>query len=412
MRPRWRLAGASLLVSAALATLHAQQSGSGVPQFEVDHRWPQMPDKWALGQVSGLAVDRRDHIWVIHRPSSLDEGELFAGMKPPHADCCVAAPPVLEFDQNGKFIQGWGGPDAGYEWPTPTTIYPGYLTAIGKSMAIAPARPTGSAGTETAGRTGRAPGDSRAENAEHGIYVDPKDNVWLAGNGEGNHQLLKFTRDGKFLLQIGRHGQSQGSNDTQNLNQPTGMQVYPPTNEIFVSDGYGNRRVIVFDADTGAYKRHWGAYGNKPDDGAPRTRVFEGAGPQQFLTVHGIAVSKDGMVYVADRSNNRVQVFTTAGKFIKEAFISRPTRANTGTAFGVALSPDERFLYVPDGPNNLIHILRRDTLEEVGKFGRHGRLAGEWFHLHSIAVDSKGTIYTGESLGKRAQRFVFKGLSK
>ena len=418
MRPRWRLAGASLLVSAALATLHAQQSGSGVPQFEVDHRWPQMPDKWALGQVSGLAVDRRDHIWVIHRPSSLDEGELFAGMKPPHADCCVAAPPVLEFDQNGKFIQGWGGPDAGYEWPTPTTIYPGYLTAIGKSMAIAPARPTGSAGTETAGRTGRAPGDSRAENAEHGIYVDPKDNVWLAGNGEGNHQLLKFTRDGKFLLQIGRHGQSQGSNDTQNLNQPTGMQVYPPTNEIFVSDGYGNRRVIVFDADTGAYKRHWGAYGKTPDDTykfPARAQLVQGPPPPQFNNpVHSVVVSSDDLVYVADRTNNRLQVFRLDGTFVKEMFIARNTLQAEGTVYHFVLSPDkeQKFLYVVDGSNKAIRVLNRQTLEIVANIGGHaGHNAREFFHVHSAAGDSKGNLFIGEvNAGQRYYRYAFKGM--
>lgn len=358
------------------------QKPTGAPIFQVDPNWPKMPDKWGLGQVGGIATDAQGHIWVSNRPTSLDEQDLLAAQNPPLADCCIPAPPILEFDEAGNFIQSWGGPSAEYEWMS------------------------------RGGPAKRAPGDGRAENGEHGIHVDLKGNVWVGGNGEGDHQILKFTKAGKFLLQIGRRGQSKGSNDTANVNRSTGYFLYPRTNELFVSDGYGNRRVVVFDADTGAYKRHWGAYGNKPDDSAPRTRVSEGPPPQQLTTVHGITLSNDGLVYVADRTNNRVQVFKIDGTFVKEVFIARRS-GGTGTAFGVALSadPQQQFLYVADGTNSRIVILTRDTLQILGQIGRAGRLSGQFYHLHSIATDSKGNIYTGESLGYRVQKFVYKGLS-
>jgi DNA-binding beta-propeller fold protein YncE len=181
---------------------------------------------------------------------------------------------------------------------------------------------------------------------------------------------------------------------------------------VFVADGYGNRRVIVFDADTGMYKRHWGAYGNKPDDKASKERQADGPGPQQFNTPHGIAISRDGIVYVADRANNRVQSFKLDGAFLKEGFVKRQSR-DTGTAFGVALSPDpgQRFLYVADGSNERVAILDRASLQEIGHIGGPGRKAGEFFHLHSLSIDPKGNLITGESQGYRVQKFVFKGLS-
>jgi DNA-binding beta-propeller fold protein YncE len=245
-----------------------------------------------LGQVSGIYVDSRDHIWVTNRPRTLDENDRYAQVN--KADCCLPAPPVLEFDMAGSLIQGWGGPGQGYEWP----------------------------------------------DNEHGMFVDYKDNVWIGGNSMNDTNILKFTRNGKFLLQIGHHGKTGGSNDTETLNRPAGIVVYPKTNEVFVADGYGNRRVIVFDADTGAYKRHWGAYGNKPDDSAPRTRSFDGPGSPQFNTVHGIRISNDNLVYVGDRINNRIQAFTIEGKFVKESYIERKTSSAEGTAFDIAFSPD------------------------------------------------------------------------
>jgi hypothetical protein len=370
MKPRI-LAFTALVVALIISTPLQQARGAqpSVPHFEPDPYWPKpLPNNWMLGQVSGIYVDSHDHIWVTSRPRTLDNNDKYAALNPPEADCCIPAPPIIEFDQAGNLIQGWGGPGAGYEWP----------------------------------------------DNEHGIFIDYKENVWVGGNSDKDTNILKFTKTGKFLLQIGHHGKSGGSNDTENLKRPAGICVYPKTNEVFVADGYGNRRVIVFDADTGAYKRHWGAYGNKPDDSVPRTRVYEGPGPQQFNTVHGIRISNDDLVYVGDRVNNRIQVFRPDGTFVKEGYIERKTSTPEGTAFDIAFSPDkqQRFFYVPDGSNKKVQILNRDTLEVVGFFGGHGgHGTGQFFHIHSIATDSKGNIYLGESFGMRALRWNYKGMS-
>ena len=357
------------ILAAAAAVVAATGGQKGLPKFEPDPYWPkQLPNNWMLGQTAGIYVDSHDHIWVTSRPRTLDNNDKYAALTPPQGDCCIPAPPIIEFDQAGNFIQGWGGPGAGYEWP----------------------------------------------DNEHGMFVDYKENVWVGGNGDKDTNILKFSKTGKFLLQIGHHGVHGGSNDTENLWRPAGIVVDPKSNEVYVSDGYGNRRVIVFDADTGAYKRHWGAYGEKPDDSAPRTRVYDGPGPRQFNLVHGIRISNDGLVYVGDRVNNRIQVFQKDGKFVKEGFIERKTSTPEGTAFDIAFSPDkeQRFLYVPDGSNKKVQILNRDTLEVLGYFGGYGgHGTGQFFHIHSIASDSKGNIYLAESFGMRVLRWNYKRMS-
>jgi DNA-binding beta-propeller fold protein YncE len=209
-------------------------------------------------------------------------------------------------------------------------------------------------------------------------------------------------------MQIGRRGMSKGSLDTENFNNAADIYVYPKTNEVFVADGYVNRRVIVLDADTGKFKRMWGAYGNVPDDKAPNRLAPEGPGPQQFNLVHGIKVSNDGLVYVNDRRNNRMQVFTIDGKFQREIFIERPTRL-LGTSFSVAFSPDadQKYLYLADAGNGRVHIYDRKSLTEIDGFGRIGHYAGEFVFLHNLAVDSKGNVYTAEvGTGRRVQKFL------
>ncbi len=355
----------SAIAFLALAVAAAAQGK--MPRFEPDPSWPKpLPNNWMIGQVSGTAVDARDHVWILHRPRTLDEHDKYGALK--KGDCCIPAPPVIEFDPAGNVVSSWGGPGEGYEWP----------------------------------------------DNEHGIFVDAKDNVWITGNGDKDAQILKFTRAGKFVLQIGRHGKSGGSNDTANLGRPAGLVVNPGTNEVFVADGYGNRRVVVYDAETGAYKRHWGAYGNRPDDSAPRTRVYEGAGSPQFNLVHGIRISSDGLVYVGDRVNNRVQVFQLDGKFVKEVYIERQTEAGEGTAFDIAFSRDkaQQFFYVPDGSNKKVQIVNRQTLEVAGFFGGHGgHGVGEFYHIHSIVTDSKGNVYLGEvNNGRRVLRWNYQGM--
>jgi DNA-binding beta-propeller fold protein YncE len=379
---------AAFLGGPAFERTAVAQSTPVLPVFEVDSHFPTMPDHMLLGGVGGATADSHGNVWVFHRPHTLEEDNVTLNGYLP-------APPVMQFSATGKYIQGWGGPVKGqYDWFNRGGLHSAHVECQ----------------SCTAER--RRNGDGRPGSGEHGIAVDDKDNVWMTGNGDGDGHILKFTKDGKFLLQIGKGGVKADSGDTTHLSRPAGITVHTKTNEVLVADGYGNRRVIVFDAETGAYKRHWGAYGNKPDDKAPTARQTTGPGPQQFNTPHGITVANDGTVYVSDRANNRVQSFRLDGTFLKEGFVKRESRG-TGTAFGVALSadPQQRFLYVADGSNERIAILDRTSLEEIGHFGGPGRKAGEFFHIHSLGVDPSGNLVTGESQGYRVQKFVYKGLS-
>jgi DNA-binding beta-propeller fold protein YncE len=344
------------------------------PRFEVDLTWPKpLPNHWILGATIGVSADSNDHIWIIHRPGSLEPGEVHATTNPPTAQCCAPAPPVLEFDQAGNLLRHWGGPGQGFDWPV----------------------------------------------SNHGITIDYQGNVWIGGNnrtpeGPQDDAILKFTQDGKFLLQIGKPGQSKGSNDLENLRQPAKMFVDPKTNELYVADGYGNHRVIVFDAETGIYKRHWGAYGTKPDDANAGAYQPHDPPARQFRNpVHCAQLSGDGLLYVCDRVNDRIQVFKPDGGFVKEAFIE-PGTLGSGAAWDIAFSrdPQQQFLYVADGENDKVHILDRASLEVLTSFGQGGRQPGEFYGVHSIATDSKGNIYTTETYrGQRVQKFVYKGLA-
>ena len=331
---------------------------SEIPQFRVDPFWArELPSNWMLGQVSGIAVDDRDHIWVLHRPRTLD-----ARQRGEEGMCCVPAPPVIELDPEGNVVGSWGGPGEGYQWPA----------------------------------------------SEHGIHVDPQGFVWIGGNAADDAHILKFTIEGEFLLQIGRSGQSSGSNDTENLGRPAGIRVDSEASEVYVADGYGNRRVVVFDSETGDYKRHWGAYGERPDDAALPPYDPDADPIREYRSpVHDVAIAHDGLVYVADRTNNRLQVFQKGGEFVTEAFI-RPETLGSGSVSGVTLSedPDQRWLFIPDGTNNVIWILDRTTLEVQDYFGRLGKNAGQFYRLHNLAIDSRGNLYTTEvNVGQRVQKF-------
>jgi len=357
----------------------AQPPAPIAPAYEVDPAWPKaLPNQWILGAVAGVAVDAQDHVWIVHRPSTLQPNETRSIWR--------AAPPVLEFDQAGNLLSSWGGPGAGYEWP----------------------------------------------DLEHGILVD-RDHVWLGGGGEKDAQILKFTRAGKFVLQIGRKGQGRGSNDVENLGGVASLTIDREANELYVADGYVNHRVIVFDASSGKYKRHWGAYGKRPDDGyftqageklpspfsgavqhenKPSQYDPDGPPPPQFRIVHSVRIANDGLVYVCDRTNDRLQVFRKDGTFVKEAFIAKRT-LGSGSVWDLSFSidPAQNFLIVNDGTNQQIWILRRDTLEVVGAFGHAGHSAGQFYGAHVQASDSRGNLFIGETYeGKRVQKFVYRGL--
>ncbi len=347
----------------------AQQARVEAPLFEVDPLWPKpLPNHWILGSTIGVSVDSRDHVWIIHRQTTFNERtEIGALADPPTAECCVPAPNILEFDPDGNLVGHWGGPGEGYDWPE----------------------------------------------SNHGITVDHMDNVWIGGNGQGDSHILKFARDGTFLMQLGQPRMRTGSNDRENFWRVAKISIDPDANEVYVADGYGNKRVAVLDASTGAFKRYWGAYGNRPDD-APVPPYGPDAPPaQQFRSpVHCAEISHDKLIYVCDRASDRIQVFQTDGTFVTEAFIA-PATLGSGSAWDIAFSrdPEQRFIYLADGSNQKVHVIERESLEVLTTFGTGGRQPSQFFGVHSIATDSRGNIYTTETYeGKRLQKFVFKGL--
>lgn len=362
-----RILQALLIATLAVAageTFAQSQKSKPQPRFEPQPFWPKpLPGNWILGQVSGIAVDRDENIWIIHRPSTLLDDEKGAQKDPPATKCCTAAPPVLKFDASGNLLAHWGGPGEGFEWPK----------------------------------------------SEHGIFVDKAGDVWIAGNHKNDHQILKFSPAGKFLQQIGKAGAASGSNATSGLGSPAHMVIDEAAGELYVADGYLNRRVIVFDAKTGAYKRHWGAYGSKEltDDKLPAYNPQAALSKSFGNPVHCVRLSHDGLVYVCDRVNDRIQVFRKDGTFVKEFRVSPETLQN-GSVWDLVLSEDraQRYIFLADGANGQIVTLLRDTGDVVTSWGRHGRQPGQFKWVHNIAIDSKGNLYTAEvGFGRRAQKF-------
>jgi len=411
----------------ALERIASAQRAASVqaPTFEVDPLWPKpLPNHWILGQTIGVAVDAQDHVWIVHRGDAslniMTEGSNTTGstwsitsdqpwltmpgatrggtgsgvlvfgiggdapqtpatghltvnitgpskLKEPPSACCTGAPPVLEFDREGNLVGHWGGPGPGYEWPQ----------------------------------------------ANHGITVDYKGNVWIGGNDPKDAQVLKFTKAGKFLLQVGHPGKNSGSKDTENFWRAAKVFVDPKMNEAYVADGYGNKRVAVIDADTGKFRRYWGAYGSVPDDANLGPYDPDAPPARQFRSpVHCAELSNDGLLYVCDRANNRIQVFQRDGTFVKEVFIAKRTLGD-GAVWDIAFSrdPQQKFLYVADGRNEKVYIVLRETMQILTSFGDGGRQPGQFFGVHSIATDSRGNVYTTETYeGKRLQKFVYKGL--
>ncbi len=340
------------------------------PKFVVDPFWPKpLPNHWILGATIGLAVDSRDHVYIIHRRDTFNERtEIGAATDPVKADCCIPAPNVLEFDPAGKLVNHWGGPGEGYDWPT----------------------------------------------SNHGISIDHKDNIWIGGNGDTDAHILKFTRDGKFLAQFGTPGAETDSHSSENFGSVAEVSFDASANEAYVADGYRNKRVAVLDADNGELKRYWGAYGNEPDDADLGPFVPGQAPAQQFRNpVHCAQPSNDGLVYVCDRVNNRLQVFETDGTFVKEMFV-KPNSLGDGSVWDISFSPDEAqtYIYLADGTNRKIFIIERESLEILTNFGDGGRNPGQFFAIHNIATDSKGNIYTTETYeGKRLQKFSYTGMA-
>jgi DNA-binding beta-propeller fold protein YncE len=367
------LTAAILALGTATVALEsaAQQNTVEAPMFEVDPFWPKpLPDNWLLGSAIGVGVDSRNHVFVIHRRDSFNERtELGAATDPPTGECCVAAPNILEFAPDGTLANSWGGPGEGYDWPT----------------------------------------------SNHGLSIDHLDNVWIGGNGRTDSHVLKFTRDGRLLLQVGLTDQQVNSNSLAHFGRVAKIAFDREANEAYLADGYGNKRVAVIDMNTGAIKRYWGAYGNRPEDANLGPYDPDAPPAQQFRNpVHCAEPTHDGLVYVCDRPNNRIQVFRRDGAFVREVFIA-PRTLGDGSVWDIAFSrdPEQRFLYLADGKNMKVYVLDRQSLEVLTSFGGGGRQPGQFFAVHSIATDSDGNIFTTETYeGKRVQKFVYKGIGR
>ena len=370
------LGGTLVTLIAALgfgqAVLQASVDAQAVqaPMFEVDPMWPKpLPNHWILGSAIGVGVDSRDHVFIIHRGlSTLNERtEAGSATDPKTGECCSPAPPILEFDPDGNLINSWGGPGDAYTWP----------------------------------------------NSNHGISIDNKDNVWIGGNNPGDSHVLKFTHDGKFLAQFGIPGQNPNSNAMDHFGRVAKISFDVSANEAYLADGYGNKRVAVIDMDNGSIKRYWGAYGNKPDDTNPGRYDPDAPLIQQFRNpVHCAEPANDGLVYVCDRPNDRIQVFRKDGTFVKEVRIA-PRTLGDGSVWDIAFSrdPAQKYIYLADGKNAKVYIIDRQSLEILTSFGDGGRQPGAFFAVHSIATDSRGNIYTTETYeGKRVQKFAYKGM--
>lgn len=341
------------------------------PRFEVDPMWPKpLPNHWILGSTIGVGIDSHDHVFIIHRGAGTlnERTEMGLATDPPSSECCAPAPPILEFDPEGNLVNAWGGPGEGYDWPS----------------------------------------------SNHGITLDDEDNVWIGGNGATDSHILKFTHDGKFLAQYGQANQPVDSKSTEHFGRVAKINFDFSAREAYVADGYGNKRVAVLDMATGAVKRFWGAYGNVPSDENLGRYNPDAPLAQQFRNpVHCAMPSNDGLVYVCDRPNDRIQVFKTDGTFVKEVRVF-PKTLGDGSTWDIAFSkdPEQKFIFLADGKNERIYVMDRQSLEILTMFGDGGRQPGQFFAVHSIATDSQGNIYTTETYeGKRVQKFVNKGMA-
>jgi DNA-binding beta-propeller fold protein YncE len=382
MRKNWKtylrisaaIAGICGIAALAAPAAAPATAAEGPAKYKYDPNWPKpLPNNWAIGGITGMFVDHEDHIWVLNRPRDLDDTNNYATLNPPAAECCVSAPAVLEFDAEGNLLRSWGKPDMVPGWPK----------------------------------------------SEHTIFVDRQKNVYIAGAQAGD-TILKFTVDGKFISEFGHRGPAIPANQQKQNNQQTDLllrgvaaaTIDEAANEIYIADGYLNKRVMVYDWGTGAFKRGWGAYG-KPlaeisNEGYPVVGKEGEPGAKDFKSpVHCVRISKDGLVYVCDRGGNRVQVFTKDGKYLKEFYMARNTLMR-GTAGSVDFSPDadQKYVFVADIMNMTVWQMDRQSGQVVQRIGRPGHEGGAFSFLHVATMDSKGNLYTGEvATGRRVQKF-------
>ncbi len=396
------LAGVALLISYTGAGAQAQTA----PRYKFEPDWPKpLPNKWKMGGVTGLAVDKDDNVWVLNRPNDLTDIELHAELAPPIADCCVRPPSMIHIDKNGNVIGSFDAPQGhGMDVDSKGFVYIGqdtvrkYDPKTGKVVGEVPRTPEreGGGGGEGRGAAAHVPGRGSAGPVA-GFLTPP------GGRGRGNQPdpaaraafRAKYPPTTPMIV---------GGLEEIRLDETA--------NEMYVADNYLGGRVMVFDMNTLTFKRGWGAYGHKLSEittnDADRAYTPGGPMPKEFKGHLTLNFSNDGLVYAADRNANRIHVTTKDGKFLKE-FIIAPMTGEGGSTGGVAFSPDkqQKYLFISDLTNNHIWFLNREDGKVVGQMGSMGENGGQWFGLHMVAVDSKGNIYTGEVFaGERVQRFV------
>ena len=378
MRLKWKTCGLAAVSALALSGVVGLAVGAPAadkaPTYKYDPAWPkELPNKWTMEGITGMFVDQNDVIWVLNRPRDFDDRENAAAVNPPAGECCVAPPAVMAFDAEGKLLHAWGVPNSVPGWPK----------------------------------------------SEHTIFTDRAGNVYIGGSQPGD-SLLKFTADGKFISDFGHRGPAVPTEGQKQNNQQTDLLLRgvaaatldEGAHELYIADGYLNRRVIVFDSDTGKFKRGWGAYGvalSEIDNNPQPPHVTSGPPAKHFRSpVHCVRISKDGFVYVCDRGGDRIQVFTKEGKFVKEFFVARETlRGGSAGSVDFSSDPGQKYIFVADIVNNVVWTLERDTGKVAGKLGHHGHQGGYFHFVHVATMDSKGNLYTGEvDSGKRVQKFV------
>ena len=358
--------------------------GTSIPRFMVDAAWPEMPSDTIIGQVPGLAVDSDDNVWIAQRPHTLGGTDTGLAMDPPIArNCCRPGPTIMSFAQDGTYLGGWGGPGTGPE----------------------------------------VDGVDQWPRNIHGLFVDSDETIWIGGNGDGDHVVLNFTKDGEYIGMVGRHGETDGNASETRLGNPA--DIWRGSGEVVIADGYINKRIIRFEDGTLDFSGYEGAYAEDPSGGT-REGSFDqsqatattdgGANPlaRSFGDiVHCVVGTNDDLIFICDRRNNRAQVFqrTETGdlEHLRDIVIA-PETGGTRTVSDIDFSPDGKFIYIADMMNSSIWILDRETYEPLASIGRVGRYPGEFTWLHSVVADSDGNLYTSEvNTGRRVQKLVYMG---
>ena len=400
------LAGVAFLISNAGTGAQAQTT----PRYKFDPDWPKpLPNKWKMGGVTGLAVDKDDNVWVLNRPNDLTDIELEAELNPALADCCVRPPSMIHIDKTGNVIGSFDAPQGhGMDVDSKGFVYIGqdtvrkYDPKTGKVVGEVPRTPEREGGGGGAGRGGAARVPGRGGPGPVAGFLTPP-----GGRGQPNSEAAAeaAARTAAFRAKY-------PPTTPMIVGGLEEIRLDEAANEMYVADSYLGGRVMVFDMNTFAFKRGWGAYGHKLSEittsDADRAYTPGGPMPKEFRGHLTLNFSNDGLVYAADRNANRIHVTTKDGKFLKE-FILAPTTGVGGATGGVGFSPDKQqnYLFISDLTNNHIWFLNRENGKVVGQMGSMGDNGGQFYGLHMIAVDSKGNIYTGEVFaGERVQRFV------